>query len=41
MGPVGAVVWGGIGTMAVAVVIARTVPPLRRLAPLPTLQPDP
>jgi MFS family permease len=40
IGPVGAVVWGGLGTVAVALVVARAVPGLRRLPPLHTLQPE-
>lgn len=40
IGPVAAVVWGGIGTVAVTVAIARAVPPLRRLPALPTLKPE-
>ena len=40
LGPVAAVVWGGLGTVAVAVAVARTVPTLRRLPALPTLRPD-
>lgn len=40
IGPVGAVVWGGIGTIAVSLAVARTVPPLRRLPPLHTLRPE-
>ncbi|MBI5691704.1 MAG: MFS transporter [Verrucomicrobia bacterium] len=40
IGPVAAVVWGGLGTVAVAGLIARAVPPLRRLPPLHTLQPE-
>jgi MFS family permease len=40
-GPVAAVVWGGLGTVAVAAAIARTVPALRRLPALHTLRPDP
>ncbi len=40
IGPVGAVVWGGIGTVAVAAVIARAVPGLRRLPALSALQPS-
>jgi MFS family permease len=40
VGPVAAVVWGGIGTIAATAVIARAVPGLRRLAPLHTLKPD-
>jgi MFS family permease len=40
IGPVGAVVWGGIGTIAVAIAVARAVPPLRTLPALHTLQPD-
>jgi MFS family permease len=39
-GPVAAVVWGGIGTIVVAVAVARAVPPLRRLPALHTLKPD-
>jgi hypothetical protein len=38
VGPVAAVVWGGLGTIAVTGAIARTVPALRRLAPLHTLK---
>jgi len=40
IGPVAAVVWGGLGTIAVAAVVARAVPPLRRLAELHTLRPE-
>lgn len=40
IGPVAAVVWGGLGTIAVAAIVARTVPPLRRLAALHTLRPE-
>jgi MFS family permease len=40
IGPVGAVLWGGIGTIAVTLMIARTVPALRRLPALHTLQPE-
>src|ERR1043165_10206180 len=40
VGPVAAVVWGGIGTIAVTAAIARAVPPLRRLGPLHTLRPE-
>jgi MFS family permease len=39
-GPVAAVVWGGIGTVAVAIAVARAVPPLRQLPALHTLRPD-
>jgi len=39
-GPVAAVVWGGIGTLAVTAAIARAIPPLRHLPPLHTLRPD-
>ena len=39
-GPVAAVVWGGIGTIAVAAVVAASLPALRRLPPLHTLKPD-
>ena len=40
IGPIAAVVWGGIGTIAVAATIARAVPPLRQLPALHTLKPD-
>ncbi len=40
-GPVAAVVWGGIGTIAVAAFVAASLPALRRLPPLHTLKPDP
>jgi MFS family permease len=40
IGPVAAVVWGGIGTIVVTAAIARAMPPLRRLPPLHTLKPD-
>ena len=40
IGPVGAVVWGGLGTMAVTAAIARAVPHLRRLPALHTLRPE-
>jgi hypothetical protein len=40
IGPVAAVVWGGLGTMAVVAVIARAVPRLHRLPPLHTLKPE-
>jgi MFS family permease len=40
IGPVSAVVWGGIGTVIVTAAIARAVPPLRRLPALHTLKPD-
>ncbi|MBL9199195.1 MAG: MFS transporter [Opitutaceae bacterium] len=40
IGPVGAVVWGGIGTIAVVAAIARLVPGLRTLPPLHTLKPE-
>jgi MFS family permease len=40
IGPVGAVVWGGIGTMVIAVAIGRAVPRLRQLPALHTLQPE-
>jgi len=40
IGPVGAVVWGGIGTVLVAALIARIVPGLRQLPALSTLQPS-
>ncbi len=41
IGPVGAVVWGGLGTVAVVVAVARAVPGLRTLPPLHELKPDP
>ena len=40
VGPVAAVVWGGIGTIAVTAAVARFVPALGRLAPLHALQPE-
>src|SRR5687768_1431190 len=40
VGPVAAVVWGGFGTIAVALAVGRAVPALRRLPALHTLQPD-
>lgn len=40
LGPVAAVIWGGLGTIAVATVVARAVSPLRRLPPLHTLRPE-
>ncbi|HEX2852273.1 MAG TPA: MFS transporter [Opitutaceae bacterium] len=40
IGPVAAVIWGGIGTIAVAVAVARAVPGLRNLPALHTLKPD-
>ena len=40
IGPVAAVVWGGVGTIAVAAAVARAVPPLRRLPALHTLRPE-
>ncbi|MEO5960031.1 MAG: MFS transporter [Opitutaceae bacterium] len=40
IGPVAAVVWGGLGTIAVTIAIARAVPPLRRLPALHTLRPE-
>ncbi len=39
-GPVAAVVWGGLGTIAVTAAITRIVPALRRLPALHTLRPD-
>lgn len=39
-GPIAAVVSGGIGTLLVVALIARSVPALARLAPLPTLKPE-
>jgi hypothetical protein len=40
VGPVAAVVWGGIGTIAVTAVVARAVPGLRHLPALQSLKPD-
>jgi len=40
IGPVGAVVWGGIGTLVVTALVARAVPALRRLGSLHTLRPQ-
>ncbi len=40
IGPVAAVVWGGIGTILVTLTVARAVPALRRLPPLHTLRPE-
>jgi MFS family permease len=40
VGPVAAVVWGGLGTIAVTAGIARAVPGLRQLPALHTLRPD-
>lgn len=40
IGPVGAVVWGGVGTIVAAVAIARAVPGLRKLPALHALRPE-
>ena len=40
VGPVAAVVWGGIGTLVVTAAVARAVPALRQLGPLHTLRPE-
>lgn len=40
VGPIAAVVWGGIGTIMVTAAIARGVPPLRQLSALHTLKPE-
>jgi len=40
LGPVAAVIWGGLGTIAVAAVVAKKVPALRRLPALHTLKPE-
>ncbi len=40
IGPVGAVIWGGIGTIVVTLAVARAVPGLRRLPALHTLRPE-
>lgn len=39
-GPVAAVVWGGLGTLLVVLVITRAVPQLKALPPLNQLRPD-
>jgi MFS family permease len=40
IGPVGAVVWGGLGTLVVVAWVARAVPALRTLPSLDRLKPD-
>jgi MFS family permease len=40
VGPIAAVVWGGIGTIAVTIAVGRAVPALRRLPALHTLRPE-
>ena len=40
IGPVGAVVWGGLGTILTVLVIARAVPQLKAVAALDQLRPD-
>ncbi len=40
IGPVGAVVWGGVGTILVTGVVARALPALRKLPALHQLAPD-
>lgn len=40
IGPVGAVVWGGLGTILTVLVIARGVPQLQRVPPLDQLKPE-
>lgn len=40
IGPVAAVVWGGLGTILVTITVARAVPALHRLPPLHTLRPE-
>ncbi len=39
VGPIAAVVWGGIGTVMVVATVAGTIPPLRKLPPLNQLKP--
>ena len=39
VGPVGAVVWGGVGTLVVVAAVARAVPGLKHLPPLADLRP--
>jgi MFS family permease len=40
IGPIGAVILGGVGTVVVTAVVARAVPVLRKLPALNTLKPD-
>jgi MFS family permease len=40
IGPMGAVVWGGLGTILTVLVIARMVPQLKTVEPLDRLRPD-
>ncbi len=40
IGPIGAVVWGGLGTILTVLVVARAVPQLKTVAPLDQLKPD-
>lgn len=40
IGPVGAVVWGGLGTILTVLIIARGVPQLQRVPPLDQLRPE-
>ena len=40
IGPMGAVVWGGLGTILTVLVIARAVPQLKTVAPLDQLRPE-
>lgn len=40
IGPIGAVVWGGIGTLLVVAIVAHKVPQLKTLPPLDQLRPD-
>ena len=40
VGPVAAVVWGGLGTLAVVALVFKAVPGLSKLPALATLQPD-
>jgi MFS family permease len=40
VGPIAAVVWGGLGTILTVLVIARAVPQLKNVAPLDQLRPE-
>ena len=40
IGPVAAVIWGGLGTIAVTFAVARAIPELRQLPALHTLKPE-
>lgn len=40
VGPIAAVIWGGLGTILTVLVIARAVPQLKNVAPLDQLRPE-